>query len=239
MEKIFIGTVTLATLLLALFDPSTGWRMQRVLEGHAGRTVDETRIENTALKAEIAGLLTAKRPTSVVNNGYRSAFVYSRYPFNFKNEMLVSAGSEQGLRVGQAAFFMPGDAETPTAGRAIMVGQVTQVFTETALVRTVFDPAFQLAVRIGTPGVDALLKGGTEPKLVLVPKTAALDDGDAVYTATAELSYGLPLGELTNVRLASDQLFQEADLRLGYDIPDLRVVWFSTGRTQDATTKTP
>jgi len=189
--------------------------------------MDQAGIENASLQAALVRSMAAPRPTVVEK--YEPAFVYSRYPFNFQNELLVSAGADAGVEVGQAALITASDSSTPTSGPAVVIGQVVQVFPDTALVRTVFDPSFQLAVRLGDKGADALLKGGTNPKLTLIPKTTTVNDGTVVYTATPDMPYGLPVGTLSNERIAGDQLFQEADLRLGYDIPDIRIVWLTTG----------
>ncbi len=43
--------------------------------------------------------------------------VYSRYPMNFKNELLTSAGSDDGVATGDAVIF-----------QGMLIGQVRTVF---------------------------------------------------------------------------------------------------------------
>lgn len=105
------------------------------------------------------------------------------------------------------------------------MGRIKEVFENDSLVETVFDSRFQLSVRIGAAGVNALLKGGNNPKLTLIPKDSKISDGDAVYSVSSDYPFGLTVGLARNIQLSSDQFFEEADLETAYNANDLQMVF--------------
>ncbi len=145
------------------------------------------------------------------------ADVYSRYPFNFKNELLTDAGADGGVKSGGAAIF-----------EGMLVGKIIEVKEELAIVRTVFDPGFSLPVRIGKSKTDALLVGGVEPKLTMIPKNADIAPGDLVYSASADFEYGLLLGTAGTPAISGTNVFSEAPLILGYNPSDIRYLSLET-----------
>lgn len=172
---------------------------------------EQLRAENVGLKAQIALLSQFKEYVSQANNVI-PAFVYSRYPFNLKSEFLLSSGAAQGVQVGQAVLF-----------RGILLGKVKEVQKNSSVVQTIFDSHFETAVRAGA-GVDALLKGGDEPHLTLIPKNADLKQGDTVYSAAPGILYGIPVGEISEYLPKEGDPFGEASLNLGYSISDIKAV---------------
>ncbi len=167
--------------------------------------------ENQALKAEIAAFAKVERLSGQAG---LAAAVYSRYPLNFKNQILVAVGGDAGVALGQAAILP----------EKILVGRVEKVFAASALVQTVFDPGFQAAVRVGENGVEALFAGGGEPKLTLIPKDAEIKTGDVVYAADPAFPYGFAIGEVGEIRFSEGDLFREATLKFAYDLNGLRAV---------------
>lgn len=206
-----------AFLLLAVFEPSYGWRVRQWLAAYAGvpGSADTAALaaENETLKARIAALasVAAQLPQDPAN-GIR-AMVYSRYPFNFKNEMLVNAGTNEGVAAGDAVTF-----------QGVLVGTVTQAFPDEALVTTVFDRNFKMAVRVGGAGYDALLLGGAAPRAASIVKTANVAPGDIVYTAAPDVPYGLPVAVILATSTSPDDLFEEASLGFAYDINTIQSV---------------
>jgi rod shape-determining protein MreC len=169
--------------------------------------------ENESLKAEVAKLHTAQSDLPGQSAGYLNALVYSRYPLNFKNELLVNAGLKDGVAVGAAATF-----------QGILIGEVEKVFEDTSVVETVFDSRFKLPVRVGNGGAQSLLAGGSAPAATLIPRAADISAGDVVYSASADFPYGLPIGEIADIKISSDQLFKEASLKFSYDINSVGAV---------------
>lgn len=220
----FLTGLIFAVLFLLFFYPGLGWNIQAFLSPAKNLQSDEYQkivLENESLRAEIAGLQQIKKnlPQTQISGAFLPVFVYSHYPFNFKNELLVSAGASENVEIGKTAVITPNNS---TSSNPILVGKVEKVFENVSLVQTVFDSRFQSAVRIGKSGTSALLKGGNEPELSLIPKDAKIANGDAVYSASPDFPYGLTIGNVNNIRISSDQLFQEADVETNYNPSELQ-----------------
>lgn len=141
------------------------------------------------------------------------AFVYSEYPFNFKNEILISRGSSSDVREGQPVIY-----------RDALIGITREVFEEAATVQTIFDPAFKLPVRIGESGTDALLTGGITPEISLIPEQAPILKGDAVISSGSAVPYGTFIGRAHDITIADDKLFRKAALAAPYPMYEIREV---------------
>ena len=208
-------------LLLGLMflEPAYGWELRAWLTsgvaggGTAQADVPALAAENEVLKAELAELqgVAAQMPATATD-GIR-AMVYSRYPFNFKNELLVNAGSDQGVAQGKAVLF-----------QGVVIGSVAEVFPDSSLVETVFDNEFKMPVRIGSGGYDALLTGGAYPQATSIEKTAQVAAGDVVYTATPGMPYGLPVALVASTGTSPDDLFMAASLSFAYDVNTIQAV---------------
>jgi cell shape-determining protein MreC len=142
-----------------------------------------------------------------------SAPVYSQYPFNLKNELTIAAGSADGIGTGDAAV-----------ADGFLIGVVTEASANSATVRTIFDGRFQLPVRIGVTGADALLRGGNDPRLMLIAVDAPVGERDEVRSAASGMPYGLPLGSLQGLHDSADKAFREASLLAPVDPAALRQV---------------
>lgn len=188
--------------------PSYGWRLRDLLGPHATgeAEVPSLAAENEALLAQIATLQSVASEIPKAPADYIRAMVYSRYPLSFRNEMLVNAGSDQGVAVGKAVVF-----------QGIFVGTIEKVFADSSLVQTVFDAGFKMPVRLGAKSYDGLLVGGAYPRVVSIGKAAPLAVGDIAYTAAPGIPYGLPLGIVQATSTSPDDLFAEAALGFVYD----------------------
>jgi len=172
---------------------------------------ESLRAENEKLKSQLALLVDRGEYTDQAHDAI-PAFVYSRYPFNLKSEFLISAGAKQGVRTGETVLF-----------RGLLLGKIKEVQSDSSVVQTIFDSHFETAVRVGT-GVDALLKGGDEPHLTLIPKNADLKEGDTVYSAAPGILYGVPIGEVFKYIPKEGDPFGEASIGLGYALSEIRAV---------------
>jgi rod shape-determining protein MreC len=203
-------------LLFVIFVPSYGWKFRQFFAASGAVSSDNQNVaaENETLKAELAQVQTlqAELPTSSSND--IRAMVYSRYPFNFKNELLVNAGTDQGVASGSAVFF-----------QGMLVGQVQTVWRDTALVQTIFDNNFKMPVRIGAKGYDGLLQGSLYPVVGSIAKTSVVSPGDIVYAAGPGFPYGLPIGEVSATSTSADSLFGQASLNFTYDINSVQTVF--------------
>ncbi len=208
MKKWILAVALGGAAYILLFEPVWGLRANRFLSRPALRNVLQG--GDTVLPSAI--------PIELTKNGYVGASLFSSYPFGFKNEILVSAGRAAGVGVGDAVFVPVGKS-----GK-ILLGKIEKVFSESALMMTLFDSRFSLAVRVGSSSVDALLTGGNDPILTLIPKNAAIEKGSVIYSAGAGAPYGVPVGVVGEIRSSANALFNEAQVAVPYDTNILRDV---------------
>ena len=168
--------------------------------------------ENENLRGELqlaaAGIKEAKK------NDYLTAKVFSTYPFNFKNKITVNVGEKNGVKKSAVVAF----------GENIFIGQITDVGRDFSVARTVFDPNWQLPVRIGEEEINGLLQGGNEPRIVLVDNDEFLKAGLVVYSAGEGIPYGLKIGEIKEIGKDATGVFKEAFLKIPFNVGDLREV---------------
>ena len=139
--------------------------------------------------------------------------VDSQLPFNFRNELALDAGTDEGVMPGKAVTF-----------QGVLVGVVSRSFADSATAQTVFDNGFRMPVRIGTAGIDALLQGGAYPEAMSITKSATIAAGDIIYAAALGLPYGIPVGIVASVSISPDNLFQQATVNFAYDVNDIQTV---------------
>lgn len=220
--------LVLGLFAVFLIDPTSGWPVQQflVFGPHAreeGSRLSELLLENAALRAGLAELKEVAKNLPFEERSYQRVFIYSRYPFNLRNEILINAGESSWIKVGKPAVLLPA-ASNGTFAPPLLVGKVVKVFEDSAVVQTLFDPTLQIPARVGDASVDALFQGGAEPRLTLIEKKAIVRVGEVAYAATSGLPYGLVLGTVRDVRLSADALFQEAVLDVPYDLNKLRTL---------------
>ena len=207
---IILGLIILAAELFLDLRLSFNRSVASVLDGFTQDGDLENKIilleqENADLRAELF------RETIMPED---SAIVYSSYPFNSKSEIIISWGENRGVLVGDAAIY----------GTSIFVGRVKEVTLDKSVVTTIFDPGFETSVRIGTSGIDALMRGGNELVLEFIPGEAKIEVGDKVVTAGSDLPYGLEIGQIGEVRTKAGSVFQSATLKPSFEIKTLRDV---------------
>ncbi len=185
-----------------------------------GNNFEETQSlknENEILRAQIQK---SQIFCSENNNSFASAVVlknlsariFSSYPFNIKNVLTINAGSREGVK----------NSMTAVQGQNIFLGQVTEVFENYSTVRTVFDPDWQLAVKIGNDKINGLFKGGNAPKITLIEKPVKI--GDPVFTAGPGAPLDLKIGEIAEIREGAGGVFKEAIIKIPYNINQLETV---------------
>lgn len=207
-EYYFIAALVLFAVVLFGFGSRAGLALQAALRGptpvpSAGPVAPPVGAAN--LTASVGN--TAGNAAGLSGNvAGLKVRVYSQYPLNLKNQLSVAAGNADGIAVGDIALV-----------NGYLVGIVEKTFERSALVQTIFDKRFQTPVRIGAAGADALLRGGNDPELTLIPTDAAVGEGDGVYAAANGMPYGAPIGSLRNLRDSGDKVFREATLSVPYN----------------------
>jgi len=169
--------------------------------------------ENENLRAQIQ-LLKFNGQNSILNTNFITAKVFSTYPFNIKNKITINAGEKQGIKKSMVA----------TVGENILFGQVTDVFENFSVIQTIFDPAWQLPVRIGKEEINGLFKAGNEPKVILIEKEKQIQTDDIVYSASQEFPYGLKIGEVAEIKETAAGVFKEAVLKMPFNVGELREI---------------
>jgi rod shape-determining protein MreC len=217
-DSIVLVVCVVALGALIFLEPSYGWKLRSWLTPQAppasSQTSDPTlEAQNQSLEAQLAVLQGVANELPHVPSGYIPAMVYSRYPLNFKSELLVNAGSDEGVAVGKAVVF-----------QGVLIGIVEKVFGGSSLVQTVFDENLKTPVRIGSKGYDGLLSGGADPEITSIQKGEPIATGDIVYSAAPSFSYGLPVAVVAATGTTSDGLFEDATLSFAYDINDIQTV---------------
>jgi len=183
--------------------------------GARSQEFERLALENAKLKAELLYFMNASRVETQNNREYRVSKIYSTYPFNTRGLIAVNAGSRDGIAVGMAV----------TVDGFTFLGQVEKTEASQSLVRTIFDPGWQVPVKIGSHSVDALLVGGREPHLTLIVKSGAFAEGDPIYVGSRDFPYGLKIGEVRNIKGDGGSAFFESDIALPYEPARLNEVW--------------
>ncbi len=140
--------------------------------------------------------------------------VYSSHPFSNRGEIVIAAGKNQGIKTGDVVTYGPN----------ILVGKVTKVFDSKSIVITIFDPSWRVAARIGRGETDALMEGGNELMLTLIPQEAKVAEGEEVFTAGPDLPYGLVIGRVKSITTVSGGAFKEGVLDPSFELKRLRDV---------------
>lgn len=176
--------------------------------GNGCSYADALKAENAALRNQIAAYAGSITPA---NNGI-IARIYASYPFNDQKAVVVDKGSNHAIR-----SLMPA-----TIGGVVLVGQVTKIFVNHSIVRTIASSDWQIPVRIGPRKVPGLFVGGFAPRITMIPNEKAIAIGDEIIAASQDLPYGLAVGTVESFRTdAQAGIFQEAAVALGYDAHSL------------------
>lgn len=152
-------------------------------------------------------------------NLVQTAFVYSKYPFNLKNELLIKLPKEN-IAVGQGVVLLNDLKEK----NFILIGKIKEIDNNFAVVQTIFDPDFKLSVKIGEKFLNGLFVGGQNPKIILIPRDAQINQNDIIINADSNLSYGLIIGLIGKIEEQPNTLFKEAEVIFPYDFNQINVV---------------
>src|SRR5689334_2713591 len=121
-DTLFIALLILIIVGMFTFGSRLGMKVQTVLAGPIASQATAPTIETLSQTVEGYGM--THTTASTTQKGI-VAPVYSRYPFNLKNEILIAAGGNDGVKVGDVALF-----------QGSLLGSVEKVFSDSALVQT-------------------------------------------------------------------------------------------------------
>ncbi len=168
--------------------------------------IAELEQENADLKAQVFDQ--SIMPTSTVK-------VYSSYPFNNNQQIVLAAGKNQGVNVGDVVTY----------GSHILVGKIKSVSANESVTETIFNPDWEMSVRIGTQQTNSLFKGGIELDVTLIPNDLSVNAGDMVVTASSGFPYGLEVGTVQSVVNDAGTPYKHAVLQAPFKLGNLRDVF--------------
>jgi rod shape-determining protein MreC len=145
--------------------------------------------------------------------GYRAvnAQVISQSVGPFAHEVIIAAGSSSGIK--RYSPVVSGDG---------LVGLVTNVSSDTAVVRLLSDPKSAVAAQDLKTSVQGLLHTGPGGTLILdeVPKQDVVHDGDVILTDGTRdprypslYPYGIPIGRVTSFSASDTATFLQVQVQ--------------------------
>ncbi len=134
--------------------------------------------------------------------------VYSSYPFSNKSLIEINSGSKNGVLKGDAVLYE----------NVYLIGEVSEVYDDFSIVKTIFDPSWKMSVKVGPQFADSLFVGGRNPKLSLISKKYDIKNGDNVISASKFYSYGLAIGKVDSLINSSGSGFLESEIIFPYDL---------------------
>ena len=166
----------------------------------------ELRVQNEALKTELLKAGFKGQSGWLGAYQYQTARVYSTYPFNFRHLLTIDRGVDSDFTINMPVLIKGG----------LLLGQIQQISAKYSVIKTIFDPSWEMPVKIGVSGVDGLLTGGPSPNISLIDKKRNLQVGDSVYSSGVGFSYGTAVGSVGKLFPSEGELVKKAELALPY-----------------------
>ena len=168
--------------------------------------------ENAALKAELKMFSALQDEVFHFKPETIHALVYGFNPFDTVNFLAITAGEGAGVA-----------AKMPVLTSGLFVGEIEKTTRDQSTVRTIFDPTFEMPVKIGARA-KGLLKGGVQPRITLIAAEEKVASGDPVYAASRDFPLGLPVGILGNITENAGEAWRSASLRVPYELTAVSAV---------------
>lgn len=132
------------------------------------------------------------------------ADIISRDSVN-RNILIINAGSNQNIKVGQAVVV----------GQGMMVAKVITVASDSAQIRLLTDNASKLGVSLnGQPAIAGLLSGslGLGMNLSYVPQAQDLKKNDLLVSSNLDfmIPSGLVVGRVEEIKFSAEEIFKQA-----------------------------
>lgn len=171
----------------------------------------EVKQENIELRAQ-AGLNAAAGWQTV------GADIVAYQPDSYRQYLTIDRGSNDGLKVGQAA-----------TSNGLLIGEVSATTATTAKIMLLADPEFRLAVRDQDTSATGVLSGQLGAGLVMdkISQTDQVHAGDTVVASGlgGGMPAGLAIGRIETVNSAANTVFQSAAISPSADLGRLRLIF--------------
>lgn len=173
----------------------------------------ELQLENAGLRNEIK--LFKNSPLSANREfDYRTAEIFSRYPFDERGTVVINLGGEDGMKEGLPVLAKEG----------VLFGKIKSVKRTQSEVLTFFDSSWRSGVSVGEAGVKAVLRGGAAPVLEFIESEQGIKTGDRVLNISPEFPLRLLVGELGEIKKSPRDVWFAADIKTDYEIESLNEV---------------
>jgi len=185
--------------------------------------VAQQQVELTSLRQQskdtnkLRSLLTLKEKSARTTI---AADVITRNADNWFSQIIIDRGSKNGVKMGSAVITSDG-----------VVGQVTSVSQDAAVVRLLTDPDQKLGVVIAKAGITGILSGQFQnpAKISFVPVGANVDLGDKILCLGKGGTFpeNHPVGTVCAVRRDADGVSLQIEVKLSencYDLSEVLVV---------------
>lgn len=198
-------------LMSGFFDKSFNYRSFKRIE-----------IENQILKDEVLRLRRLKRSGSGRSElNRKEANVYSNYPFNNKDALIIDFGKTDGARVGMPVFGS-GDFKN------VLIGRIRAVKDKQSEVMTMFDSAWVSGIKISHNDSKAVLKGGVPPRLELVSGETEIKKGDVILNTSSEFPINAPVGVVASAERGTGRFWSRIYVQPLFLRNDLGLVGVAT-----------
>lgn len=177
--------------------------------------------ENARLKAELADYVELRRQLQQPSTKSMRTIeaVVAGAPLDvFRTHVLLNRGARDGVVAG---------APVVSEG-SVLIGYISELNEQAAVLRLLFDPETSIPAEVaGAPHARGLLIGNLYTSLLLttVPRDAQINEGQVVVTVAQDITpAALVIGEIEKIYQAENEAYQQARIRVKYDVDDLRAV---------------
>lgn len=216
MEK-FLKSIAWFGALIALFFVLYSFRVSLAFSlSRAGESLrdfargsDEARellvlkSENQILRDELSRTTRESALIAEERYRYKTAEIYSRYPFNDQSAVFINLGSIDGIQEGMPVFVEKG----------ILLGKVKRTHRTQSEIETIFSPQWRSSVSLGDEKIKAAYLGGSVPMLDLIQKDASIASGDKVVSVSPDVPLGTLLGTIDEVEEGTYDVWQRAKVK--------------------------
>lgn len=180
------------------------------------------------LEVQVAAMASVESENQVLRNNLGFAesppaelaacTVLARDPDGLTQTLLLSCGSNQGIKIGHGA-----------TAQGYLVGKVVLVNDNTSVVRLLVSPSVAVDAKVLGRNTSGVVKGsfGSGIILDLVPQTSGVVAGDLVTTAGINelIPSDVLIGSVTEIVRVPGALFDQISVSSPVDLRDLRFVY--------------
>lgn len=172
------------------------------IESSQGEEIKTTNYEELiAENIRLKEILDLKKDVSLLKKKVIVGQIVSIKPIIFPAEIIINKGRNNGVREDMAVF----------SKEMFLIGRITNVYQDSAFVKTVFNTKTKISVIIDTTREIGILEGGSIPLLSLkyIPSDSNVKEGDKVITSGFSDFYpkGIEVGEIVRIEQNTETLF--------------------------------